>query len=430
MNDTAARPFERLTLRNVRCFRDATIELDPQVTVLLGENGSGKTTVVEALASLTAGEGEGLAVFPLARGAKSGEMTLETTGEAKPVARWSTRTLEHRLHAGRHLFAYGRYRRVFYPGAPEPVPRTAAEELDELAARADRRKSTTVFEPDNHLLRDLSRYLVALHAGRDIDPRLDVVWSQLEGSLKGLGQGIEGIVMEPGTTGYLPKVVRHGRPWELRELSDGYQAILVVIFDLILRYVYLFTSLPNPLQGEATVVIDEVDLHLHPRWQRVVIRQLRTLFPNTQFILTTHSPAVVQGAIDRGRCVITLREGRDGVAARALSRKAMKDLEGAEIGSVLLENKLFGLDSRYSPKFEAVENRLKKIQRKMSRGTATEEDRQQLFEDMETLQQLIAADELRRADGSYLSQMTALRLAFLKDLAGEIERARDDQVGS
>jgi hypothetical protein len=281
-----------------------------------------------------------------------------------------------------------------------------------------------MFEPDNHLLRDLSRYLIALHAGRGFDPRLDGVWKQLDRSLAELGQGIQGIVMEPGTTGYVPKVVRHGKPWELRELSDGYQAILVVIFDLILRYIYLFPSLPNPLQGEATVAIDEVDLHLHPRWQRVVIRQLRALFPGTQFILTTHSPAIVQGAIDRGRRVVTLHEGQDGVVAQALSRKAMKDLEGAEIGSVLLENKLFGLDSRYSPRFEEVENRLKRIQRKMSRGTATEEDRRQLFEDMETLQHLTAADELRRADGPYLSQMTALRLALLKDLAAEIEKAR------
>jgi energy-coupling factor transporter ATP-binding protein EcfA2 len=422
--ENAGMPFERLTLRNVRCFRDATIELDPQVTVLLGENGSGKTTVVEALASLAAGEGEGLVEFPLARGAKGGEMGLYEKGSAKPVSRWSTRNSARRVYAGRHLFAYGRYRRVFFPGKPDLLPRTPIQELDELENRANRRKSITAFKPDNHLLRDLSRYLIALHAGRDINPRLDGVWKHLERSLAELGQGIEGIVMERSKAGYVPKVLRHGRPWELRELSDGYQAILVVVFDLILRYIYLFPSLPNPLKGEATVVIDEVDLHLHPRWQRVVIRQLRTLFPGTQFILTTHSPALVQGAIDRGRRVITLQEGKDGVVARTLSRKAMKDLEGAEIGSVLLEDKLFGLDSRYSPRFEEVENRLKRVQRKMSRGTATEEDRRQLFEDMETLQHLIAADELRRADGSYLSQMTALRLALLKDLATEIEKAR------
>ena len=128
-------------------------------------------------------------------------------------------------------------------GGGSAGPRSAVEDLDELGARAARRKSTTVFEPDNHLLRDLSRYLVALHAGRDILPRLDGVWKRLEHSLAELGQGIEGIVMERGATGYIPKVLRHGKSWEIRELSDGYQAILVVIFDLILRYIFLFSSL-------------------------------------------------------------------------------------------------------------------------------------------------------------------------------------------
>lgn len=424
MNDTATRPFKRLTLRNVRCFRDATIELDPQVTVLLGENGSGKTTVVEALASLAAGEGEGLKEFPLARGEKKGEIALHDGESSKPVAGWVSGKPAKRLPEDRPLFAYGRYRRVFFPGEEVPGRRSAVEELDELGARAARRKSITVFEPDNHLLRDLSRYLVALHAGRDLIPRLDGVWKQLERSLTELGQGIEGIAMERGATGYIPKILRNGRPWEIRELSDGYQAILVVVFDLILRYIFLFSSLPNPLDGEATVAIDEVDLHLHPSWQRLVIRQFTTLFPRTQFILTTHSPAVVQGAIDRGRRVVTLREGKDGVVARALTPKDLKNLEGAEIGSVLLEDRLFGIDSRYSPRFEEVEARVAKIQRKMSRGTATDEDRQKVFEAMETLQNLIAADEIRRADGPYLSQMSALRLALLKDLAAEIEKAR------
>ncbi|HEY4593974.1 MAG TPA: AAA family ATPase, partial [Thermoanaerobaculia bacterium] len=79
------RRFERLVLRNVRCFRNAEIELDPQVTVLIGENGSGKTTVVEALASLSHGEGEGLSSFPVSRRAKSGEISLFEEGRRRPV---------------------------------------------------------------------------------------------------------------------------------------------------------------------------------------------------------------------------------------------------------------------------------------------------------------------------------------------------------
>lgn len=417
-------PFDRLILRNVRCFREAIVELDPRMTVLIGENGSGKTTLVEALASLSHGEEEGLTEFPLARKTKTGEISLQELGQKRPVASWKSGRVAVRLSESRHLFAYGRYRRVFYPGAGS-IPNTRPElELDELARRASRQRTITLFQPDNHLLRDLSRYLSALHFAGRSDPRVESVWQRLERSLAELGEGIESIVMERGRTGYVPKVVRNGVPLELRELSDGYQSILVVVFDLVLRYIYLFATLEDPLLGEATVAIDEVDLHLHPRWQRTVGAQLTALFPNTQFILTTHSPAVVQGAIDRKRKVITLREERGEAVARTLTAKEMSQLEGAEVGSLLLEERLFGVDSRYSPKYSAVEERVDQTRRKIERGTASDEDRKQLFADLDTLQKLVAADEGRRADGSYMSQMTALRKAFLKDLAAEVEKLK------
>ena len=424
MPENARRPFDRLVLKNVRCFRDTTIDLDPRLTVLLGENGSGKTTVVEALASLSFGDDEGLQEFPLARKAGNGEIALYQEGEKKPVARWTAGargTKEHRrLPEDRCFLAYGRYRRVFFPEEPTGVTLPIVD-LEALAGRANHGRTVTLFQPDNHLLRNLSRYLAALHSARELDPRIDSVWKCLDASLSELGHGISGVAMEAGRTGYIPKVVRNGEPWDLRELSDGYQAILVIVFDLILRYTYLFPKLRDPLQGAATVAVDEVDLHLHPRWQRTVARQLTTLFPNTQFILTTHSPAVVQGAIDRKRGVVTLQEKRGIAVARTLTQSEMDGLDGAEIGSVLQESELFRIDSRYSPEYAEVEKRIDQVQKKVEKGTADDEDRRELFEALATLQRLVVADEERRADGSFLSQMTALQLSFLRDLADEIE---------
>jgi len=423
MPESARRPFDRLVLKNVRCFRDTTIDLDPRLTVLLGENGSGKTTVVEALASLSFGD-EGLKEFPLARKARSGEIALHAEGERKPAARWTAGSggtkARRRLPEDRILLAYGRYRRVFFPDEPTGNPLPLVD-LEALAGRANHGRAVTLFQPDNHLLRDLSRYLAALHSARDHDLRIESVWKRLDASLSELGHGISGVRMEKGDSGYIPKVVRNGQPWDLRELSDGYQAILVIVFDMILRYMYLFTALENPLEGEALVAIDEVDLHLHPRWQRTVARQLTTLFPRTQFILTTHSPAVVQGAIDRKRGVVTLREEKGSANARTLTPEELDALDGAEIGSVLLAEKLFGMGSRYSMVYGDIEATIDRLQRKVEKGTANDQDRRQLFEALATLQSLVVADEERRADGSFLSQMTALQLAFLRDLADEIE---------
>jgi energy-coupling factor transporter ATP-binding protein EcfA2 len=427
--ETSGNCFERLVLRNVRCFREAEIELDPKVTVLIGENGSGKTTVMEALASLCYGEEEGLAEFPLTRGARSGEIALFASGREQPAAAWKVpgrARKGRRLSDDRPLFAYGRYRRVYFPddadfGQPHSSP---SSDFSELSKHAGQRRTATLFQPDNHLLRDLSRYLAALYYGRRLNPALKAVWERLDDSLAELGHGIEGLQMVRSRRGYIPRIVRNGLPLELRELSDGYQSTLVIVFDLILRYTYRFPNLENPLEGEATVGIDEVDLHLHPRWQRTVVRQLANLFPNTQFILTTHSAAVVQGAIDFRRRVITLQE-KDGAAlARTLTRKDMDQLDGAEIGSVLVEEKLFGTRSRYSPKYSEIEDRIARIQRKIRRGRAGDEDRAQLLQDLNTLQSLVVADEERRADGSFMSQMSGLRKALLEDLAAEYQRLK------
>jgi predicted ATP-binding protein involved in virulence len=81
----------------------------------------------------------------------------------------------------------------------------------------------------------------------------------------------------------------------LDQLSDGYQVMLGVVMDFALRL-----ALANPpaksddevLQTEAIMIVDEIELHLHPLWQQRVIPDLQRTFPNTQFILTTHSPQV------------------------------------------------------------------------------------------------------------------------------------------
>ena len=128
----------------------------------------------------------------------------------------------------------------------------------------------------------------------------------------------------------------------------------------------------DPLAGKALVGIDEIDLHLHPRWQRTVLPQLTALFPNTQFILTTHSPIVVQAAIDQGFTVLRLTEMDGAVTAQRLSNRLLKALRGAEVGSLLLEEHLFDARSRFSVAYGELEKRADELQAKVSSGEATE----------------------------------------------------------
>ena len=80
----------------------------------------------------------------------------------------------------------------------------------------------------------------------------------------------------------------------LQQLSDGERAFIALLGDLVRRLALANPKLPNPLAGHGVVLIDELELHLHPRWQREIVEKLCTSFPNIQFIATTHSPFIIQ----------------------------------------------------------------------------------------------------------------------------------------
>lgn len=93
--------------------------------------------------------------------------------------------------------------------------------------------------------------------------------------------------------------------FKLSQLSDGEKCYISLVCDLA-RRMSIANPAGNPLEGEGVVMIDEVDLHLHPKWQQTVISRLVETFPNIQFFITTHSPIV---ASDANGSVFSVKEG-------------------------------------------------------------------------------------------------------------------------
>ncbi len=87
---------------------------------------------------------------------------------------------------------------------------------------------------------------------------------------------------------------KNGQSYSLDQLSDGYKTMLGLILDVSSRMAMANPEHANPLESEAILIIDEIDLHLHPSWQQRVIGDLMRTFPNAQFLFTTHSPYVIE----------------------------------------------------------------------------------------------------------------------------------------
>ena len=90
-------------------------------------------------------------------------------------------------------------------------------------------------------------------------------------------------------------ITKDDQDLKLEQLSDGEKMLLMLVTDLARRLAIANPKSQDALSGEGIVLIDEIELHLHPQWQRNVIHSLTKTFPNCQFIVTTHSPQVLSG---------------------------------------------------------------------------------------------------------------------------------------
>jgi len=340
--------IKEIHLRNFRLFEDFLLKLHPQFTLLIGENGSGKTSILDALAvacgvwlyevpdnkiansrvplsddhiRLSTSEKGDRAQFAPAidcivsargeiyEGAGIKQWTQEILFGAKSKVHLQEirKIIAERLNnvasgsneilpviayygAGRAWLPHNERRKSTVPSF-EPAQRWAAfyDCLNERIRIADLRQwfwdETT--ERGNREGKYRPGFEVVRRAILRCIPMADNAWFDTDR---------KDIVLSIG-----------GRPQPFSNLSAGQRTMLAMVADIAIKCViqnnYLVpreelgaddAPLPRVLaQTPGVVLIDEIDVHLHPRWQRRVIDDLRTTFPKIQFVATTHSPQVV-----------------------------------------------------------------------------------------------------------------------------------------
>ncbi|RZK35515.1 MAG: hypothetical protein EOO57_08965 [Hymenobacter sp.] len=133
----------------------------------------------------------------------------------------------------------------------------------------------------------------------------------------------------------------------LRDMSLGYQTLVVWLTDFADKLFVRYPDSKNPLEEPAIVLLDEIDLHLHPSWQRKLLKSLSEIFKNTQFIATAHSPLVVQAAGDINANVVLLRREGD----QTVVVTDIEDVRGWRLDQIIT-SELFGLETARSPATE------------------------------------------------------------------------------
>ncbi len=132
---------------------------------------------------------------------------------------------------------------------------------------------------------------------------------QLEAVRRSLGQllpGFQGASLRVDRRLGSLVIQKESGLFQLDQLSDGEKGLLALVGDLARRLALANPNAEDPLQGDGIVLIDEIELHLHPAWQRSVLNNLQRTFPGCQFIVTTHSPTVLSEIAPE--CVHLLRD--------------------------------------------------------------------------------------------------------------------------
>lgn len=145
----------------------------------------------------------------------------------------------------------------------------------------------------------------------------------------------------------------------INQLSLGYKTMVAWMVDVAARLFHRYPDSDNPLAEPAIILVDEIDLHLHPKWQRKIFDYLTDKFPQTQFIVTAHSPLVVQSAPKDANIVVLRKEGD-----KVVIDNDVKSVNDWRIDQIL-SSELFGnIPPRSKPVEDLLEKRRVLIQKK------------------------------------------------------------------
>ena len=369
--------LERVEIENYRAIERLDLALDPNLTVFHGDNGHGKTSVLSGIAVGLAGiprllpDVAGIGFLKSdRRGLRPMRVALTSTGGIawrrqvlgeRGTTRW--RKLQDAMDAivaadregsdplDLPIVAFYDTDRAVTQRAAVEAPdlrRSAGAAFSRYAALAGALSTRTSFREFFEWFYVMEN--AELRARRRAAPArskaLHVVRQAIAAMLPGVSEPrveldpfrfVVSVRPDPGDHRF-EDLFKEAEELALDQLSGGYRIMLALAADLARRMAQGNPHLDDPLQAEAIVLIDEVDLHLHPSWQQRVLTDLARTFPKTQFIVSTHSPQVLTTVEPRHVVHLAREDGR------IVAGSASGWTYGAEAGDVL--SAVMGVDER------------------------------------------------------------------------------------
>lgn len=303
--------LKKVTLENIGPFDHMSVVFDGQMQVLLGDNGVGKSTILKAVALALCGEeAQPYADRLLASGRSHAKIILETDNKTSYITEIirnsQTRAVEIISHTARPLEAEGWLAVAFPPlrttswtppkgpdADKKSVSRPVADDVlpllkGDVDPRLDNLKQWIVNLDYASIRKDSGNKGSDDNYRKLIDKVFEVISTVTE------KMALQFVAVETGTNKVIVKT-DNGIEMPLEALSQGTISLIGWLGVLLQRLYEVYDQDEDPTKRFALVLMDEIDAHMHPLWQRTLVNNLKEIFPNVQFIATTHSPLLIRG---------------------------------------------------------------------------------------------------------------------------------------
>lgn len=313
--------IKHIELENFRGINRHTFILDKRSTVFFGVNGVGKSTVLRAINLIYSNiinkivqnkfkQGINIEIQDIKYGASHSRILVLVSlqDELFSYGRFMTRKDAKRTHSGPELDAlYSSFKSNYLfdenDNMPIYVNYSVNRAVIDIPLRITKKHTfdkLSAFEKAIENRIDFRTFFEWFRNREDYENQIKVrqninyIDSQLECVRKAILIMLDGFSNLRIERDPLRMAIKKGNiSLRVEQLSDGEKCTLAMIGDLARRLSIANPKLINPLEGEGVVLIDEIELHMHPKWQRRIINTLRDIFPNIQFLITTHSPQVL-----------------------------------------------------------------------------------------------------------------------------------------
>jgi len=341
--------LKQILLEHIGPFERLELPLDANWNILLGDNGVGKSNILKAIAVAICGkDAQPFAGRLIRAGKKRGSITLVTERNTYKTELFGAINSPAEVIStpGRPLEAEGWLAMGFpplrtlsweRPKAPEQIAQglPAAEDiLPLIRGGADPRLDTLkqwIVNIDYRIKHEQSTNGDSLKYEHLLDKFFQDVASLTQGLTISRGE------VNPIT--YEITVLTDDGPLPIEAISQGMISLMGWVGILMQRMYEIYGEDDEPTQRYAVVLMDEIDAHLHPEWQRTLVRDLSKIFPNVQFIATTHSPLIVAGM--PARQVFRFARDEDGQVTQI---EVTPDMTMGRADQIL-KGELFGLET-------------------------------------------------------------------------------------